>query len=321
MNGLKPGENQRNPGKDLTKIHWKPKKPLHLIDTQLRQDDENPSNREKELKKFLKSRGILFGDYLEGTKLYFADEWDKIVEECEKWRSAMENCYIILKNKNQSEPARQQQDQLYRSYAKDKKGIIAQCQTRFSLEKKKITRWRMENFSDKMKKGGFRFGLQITLTTDPKRFRNLKEVGDNWKIFMKHFMDFANARLRRAGRKNTTCYLRACELTESGLLHIHIGFYGPGITGKITKKYANGRTVKDYLFPQKDIRELWDKYGIGEVTWINKAPVDELCDYVTKHISKSWVANPTKCLKHFYIIRVCAPYMLFFLHLISKTGL
>ncbi|MCZ7382292.1 MAG: hypothetical protein O8C64_12070 [Candidatus Methanoperedens sp.] len=264
----------------------------------LKPPNEILKNHDVELKAFLKSQGILFGDSLAGTKLYFGDEWEKLLEDYNKWKTAMEHCYLLLKNKKGFEPSRQAQDGFYRSSV-DKKGIVAQCQTRFSSKSKKITRWRMEQFSDKMKKRGLRFGLQITLTTDPKRFSNLKEVGEKWKFFLEKFMDFMNARLRRAGKKETTCYLRACELTDSGLLHIHIGLYGAGITGKITRTYADGHKVKDYLFPQKDINDLWEKYGIGEISWVNRAPVDEVCDYITKHVAKNWGGESNELLEAF----------------------
>ncbi len=256
---------------------------------QLRQTQAKPLTDDQELKKWLKSKGILFGDSLEGTKLYFADEWDKLIEDYEKWRANMENCFLVLRNKKGIDPSRQNQDQFYRDQTKNnKKGIVARCQTRFSPGKRKVTRWRMEQFSEKVKRGGFRFGLEVTLTTDPKRFKCLDDVGDKWKFFIEKFMDFANKRLHRAGKKGTYCYLRACELTESGLLHIHIGFFGAGITGKIKKQYANGRVVEDYIFPQKDIADLWAKYGIGEVAWVMKKPVDDATDYVTKHVAKTW---------------------------------
>lgn len=235
------------------------------------------------LKSWLKENGFLFGESLEQTKVYFGDEWSEIIESYEKWRNNMERCYIVLKNKKEN----------------DKKGIVAQCQTRFSPKAKKITRWRMEQFAQKVKKGGFRYGLEVTLTLDPKRFGNLRAVGENYKIFLEKFMDFANLRLRRAGKKDTTCYLRACELTESGLLHVHIGFYGAGITGKIKKVYANGKVVIDYIIPQKDVQDLWEKYGIGEIAWIKKKPVNEAVDYVTKHVVKSWGGESNLMLEAF----------------------
>lgn len=252
---------------------------------QLRQNETEAIKKERELKKYLKDKGILFGESLEGTKFYFAEEWDEIIEEYEKWRTNMENCYLILKTKD-SDPSRQAQDRLFRD--KGKKGIVAQCQTRFSQGKKKITRWRMEQFSEKMKCGGNRYGLEVTLTTDPKRFNNLKEVGEKWKFFLEKFNDFARTRLWRAKKKGVYCYLKGCELTDTGLLHVHIGFFGHGITGKILKKYANGKEVKDYIFPQKDVAKLWKKYGIGEIAWIAKKPVNECTDYITKHVAKNW---------------------------------
>lgn len=265
---------------------------------QLRQEEDEATIRQKELKTFLKSKGILFGDSLDGTKFYFADEWDKLIEDYEKWRTAMENCYIILKNKNKGETSRQQQDQLYRKSG-GKKGIIAQCQTRFSPEKKKVTRWRMEQFSNNMRRGGFREGLEVTLTTDPKRFADLKEVGTEWKFYIEKFMDFARTRLNRAGKKGLYCYLRACELTKSGLLHVHIGFFGAGITRKIIKKHADGKVVEDFIFPKDDIKALWTKYGIGEITWIGAKPINDLTDYVTKHVSKSWGGESNEMLEAF----------------------
>lgn len=265
---------------------------------QLRQKDNEAASGEKDLKKFLKSHGILFGDSLEGTKIYFADEWDKIMEDYEKWRAAMENCYIVLKSKNGGETSRQQLDQLYR-ISEGKKGIVAQAQTRFSPKKKKITRWRMEQFSNNMRRGGFREGLEVTLTTDPKKFTNLKEVGNEWKFYIEKFMDFARTRLNRAGKKGHYCYLRACELTESGLLHVHIGFFGVGIARKIIKKHTDGKIVEDFIFPKDDIKELWTKYGIGEITWIGAKPINDLTDYVTKHISKSWGGESNEMLEAF----------------------
>lgn len=249
--------------------------------------DHSTFRTEEQLKAYLRKNGYLYGESLEQTKVFFADEWDKILAEYDSWREAMERCYLVLKSKNPNQKGL------------NKKGIITQCQTRFSPKKKKETRWRMEQFSEKMKKGGIRRGLQITLTTDPKRFGDLNDVGAAWKIYIEKFMDFANARLRRAGKKNTTCYLKACELTESGLLHVHIGFYGPGITGKLTKTYADGTTKTDYLFPQKDVKALWSSYGVGEIVHINKAPVNELCDYITKHVSKSWGGESNDMLEAF----------------------
>lgn len=246
---------------------------------QLRQRETGAISNEKILIEARKAQGTVFGDSLGLTTYYFNDEWEKIIEDKEKWQAAMENCHLILRNKKPSDP----------------RGIVAQCGTRFSKKKKKITHWRMEQLSQRVQKGGFRFGLEITLTTDPKRAKDLADVGEKWKLCGEHFMDFANARLRRAGKKATTCYLRAAELTESGLLHFHIGFFGPGITGKIPKK--NG--TRDYIFPYADIRALWDRYGMAEQIWVKRAPVTDVTNYVTKHVSKSWGGTCNEMLEAF----------------------
>jgi len=267
---------------------------LPLIDSneQLRQSPNKAPITKQSLKNGV-GKKHLFGDQLEKTKEFFADEWPQILEDCDNWQDAMEACYIALQNHN----------------AEDKKGIIVQCQTRFSKNYKKETAWRMSEFSKKMQHGGFRFGLQITLTTDPKMFNSLAEVGEAWKRQLEKFMDFMNIRLRRAGKKENSFYLRACELTESGLLHVHIGLYGAGIAGKIDHQKYNRKTKqyetsKDYLFPQKDINELWKKYGIitGDHnigTWVNKSPVNEVSDYISKHVAKSWGGESNDMLEAF----------------------
>ncbi|MFA4956891.1 MAG: hypothetical protein WC556_07975 [Candidatus Methanoperedens sp.] len=269
-------------------------KSLPLIDSneQLRQNSNNAPITKQSLKNGF-GKKHLFGDHLEKTKAFFADEWPQLLEDCDNWQDAMEACYIGLQNHN----------------AEDKKGIIVQCQTRFSKNYRKETAWRMSEFSKKMQKGGTRFGLQITLTTDPKKFSSLAEVGEAWKCQLEKFMDFMNTRLRRAGKKKVSVYLRALELTESGLLHTHIGLYGPGVAGKIEQKKYNRKTkqyetYKDYLFPQKDINELWKKYGmvtgdhnIG--TWVNKSPVNEVCDYISKHVAKTWGGESNGMLEAF----------------------
>ncbi|MFZ3167358.1 MAG: hypothetical protein WA130_07060 [Candidatus Methanoperedens sp.] len=259
---------------------------------QLRQNETKPSIDKQSLKNGFRKKH-LFGDHLEKTKLYFATEWPFIIEECDAWQDAMERCYISLQNKKDS----------------DKKGIITQCQTRFSKNYKKEMAWRMQQFSEKMQKGGFRQCLQITLSTDPKKFNNLAEVGEAWKRCLENFMDFMNKRLRDAGKKQASFYLRACELTESGLLHVHIGLYGAGLTGKIKQQKYNRKTrtydtYTDYLFPQKDINDLWKKYGLitGDHnigTWVNKAPVNEISDYITKHVAKSWGGESNDMLEAF----------------------
>lgn len=231
-----------------------------------------------------------FGDSIDKTYRYFEDEWEKAIEEKEIWQANMEGCYLLMKNRDVSN--------------NNSKGIITQCQTRFSIKRRKETHMRMEGFSKNIGNRQIKKGLQITLTTDPKKFGSLDEVGDAWYNQLGTFLDWMNKRLRRAGKKECSCYLTAKEITQSGLCHTHIGIYAKGIAGKILMRKYNRHTktheyVKEYLFPKDDVKKEWSKLGVGEITWINSAPVNDVVDYVTKHVSKSWGGKSNDMLEAF----------------------
>lgn len=227
-----------------------------------------------------------FGDSIDRTYRYFEDEWEDVIKNKEIWQTNTEGYYLLMKNRD------------------SKKGIITQCQTRFSIKRKKDTRMRMESFSKKIGKLSIKKGLQITLTTDPKKFDSLESVGNAWYNQLEKFLDWMNLRLRRAGKKEISCYLTAKEITQSGLCHTHIGLYAQGIAGKILMRKYNRHTkkheyVREYLFPKEDVKKEWSKLGVGEITWINAAPVNEAIDYVTKHVSKSWGGKSNDMLEAF----------------------
>jgi hypothetical protein len=256
---------------------------------QLRQYE--PHSEKTEISK--QQSKMVFGDSLDKTYLYFSDEWDFIIERKNAWQNNMEKCYLLLKNNNDD----------YFDNSK-KKGIVAQCQTRFSPKRKKDTHVRMEQFSKKAMWMNTKKGLQITLTTDPKKFDTLAGVGDKWFFGDKKFKDWMNLRLRRAEKKQSSIFLASREITESGLLHTHIGLIGKGITGKILMRKYNYHIreyeyIREFLFPKDDIKKEWSKVGAGEVTWINAAPVNECVDYITKHVAKSWGGKSNDMLEAF----------------------
>lgn len=231
-----------------------------------------------------------FGDTVDRTYRYFEDEWEKAINDKEIWQANTEGYYLLMKNRDLTKS--------------DSKGIITQCQTRFSIKRKKETRMRMESFSKNIGKLNIKKGLQITLTTDPKKFDSLEAVGDAWYFQLEKFLDWMNLRLRRAGKKEISCYLTAKEITQSGLCHTHIGIYAKGIAGKILMRKYNRHTkkheyVKEYLFPKEDVKKEWEKLGVGEITWINSAPVNDVVDYITKHVSKSWGGKSNDMLEAF----------------------
>jgi hypothetical protein len=63
-----------------------------------------------------------------------------------------------------------------------------------------------------------------------------------------------------------------------------------------TKKYE---CVREYLFPKEDIKKEWSMVGVGEITWVNSAPINEVVDYVTKHVAKSWGGKSNDMLEAF----------------------
>ncbi len=264
---------------------------------QLRQIEPVAGNTEKSVdalqcKSYTGSIDGGFGDTLGRTYLYFHNEWDRLIAEKNAWQAMCEDCYLILRNSNPD------------LINNNNRGIIAQCQTRFSPKRRKETHQRMDMFSKKVGEMQIKKGLQITLTTDPKKYDSLAGVGDAWYFQLSKFIDWMNIRLRRAGNKGTSVYLTAKEITESGLLHVHIGIYAKGLTGKILMRSYNRHTrkheyIREYLFPKEDIKKEWAKLGVGEITWINAAPVNEVVDYVTKHVSKSWGGKSNDMLEAF----------------------
>lgn len=231
-----------------------------------------------------------FGDSIDRTYRYFEDEWESAIQEKEIWQTNTEGYYLLMKNRDPTNT--------------DSKGIITQCQTRFSPKRKKETRARMDFFGAKVKNMGIKRALQITLTMDPKKFDSLDDVGAAIHLQLEKFLDWMNLRLRRAGKKECSYYLSAKELTESGLCHCHIGVYAKGITGEIFMRKYNRHTRKyeytrEYLFPKEDVKKEWKKLGVGEITWVNSAPLNDVVDYVTKHVSKSWGGKSNDMLEAF----------------------
>ena len=131
----------------------------------------------------------------------------------------------------------------------------------------------------------FKWGVFLTLTTDPKRFRNLWESWRHFHIALNRFFAYL-----RKFSESKIVYLCAYEFTDSGLLHAHIVLFG-----------------LKYLLPKKAITYLWERCGQGTINyvyqiqnanskwvWSKRKPKDarrseSVSDYLKKYIIKVMV--------------------------------
>jgi len=128
----------------------------------------------------------------------------------------------------------------------------------------------------------FKWGVFLTLTTDPKRFKNLWESWRHFHIALNRFFSYL-----RKFSESKIVYLCAYEFTDSGLLHAHIVLFG-----------------LKYLLPKRAITYLWERCGQGTINyvyqiqnangkwvWGRRKPTDakrseSVADYLKKYIVK-----------------------------------
>ncbi|MBP2173262.1 rolling circle replication-associated protein [Methanococcus voltae] len=98
----------------------------------------------------------------------------------------------------------------------------------------------------------YKYGVHLTLTTDPKRFDNIVEANKHFGKAFNRFMSFlAKYNKNSDGKPERPKYLAAYEYTKSGLLHAHILIFG-----------------KKYLMDQKLITREWSRCGQGQIAHI-----------------------------------------------------
>lgn len=92
----------------------------------------------------------------------------------------------------------------------------------------------------------YRRGVFLTLTTDPKRFSSVYE---SWRHFSKAFNRFMSYLRKRLGFR--PMYIAAYEFTKSGLLHVHVVFFGV-----------------DRLLDKYELTRVWMRCGQGMVNYV-----------------------------------------------------
>lgn len=133
----------------------------------------------------------------------------------------------------------------------------------------------------------FNRGVFLTLTTDPKRHRNVEEANKAFGPALNRFMTWLRKRVKDLGYGKLS-YITANEFQKNGLLHAHIVIFG-----------------LPYLEHYKRVSYLWSRTGQGKIVylyslrkdakgwyWTRGKPKDaekgQSCsDYLKKYLSKN----------------------------------
>ena len=133
----------------------------------------------------------------------------------------------------------------------------------------------------------FRFGVFLTLTCDPKKFKSRKHAARELPKKWNAFLAWAKKRIMKAGKRRIA-FLKVLEFTDNGFPHLHIVIFGI-------------RRLADF----REISKEWERLGYGKIvyiyalqkkrggkwTWLRKKPKDARSgvtpiDYLRKYISK-----------------------------------
>jgi hypothetical protein len=136
--------------------------------------------------------------------------------------------------------------------------------------------WRRYHGAWKNATREYSVGVQITLTTDPKRHAHLQDMADSTSENFNRFMSWLRRRLAdrcddlgTEGHNLRECphceeyadrpdYIKALEWTDEGRPHLHVIIFGV-----------------DWVAPQHEIAEYWKKYqaSVVDVRTVRRQPV------------------------------------------------
>lgn len=133
----------------------------------------------------------------------------------------------------------------------------------------------------------FQRGVFLTITTDPKRHRNVEEANKAFGPALNRFMTWIRKKVKSLGYGRVS-YICANEFQKNGLLHAHIVIFGPR-----------------YLEHYRKVSHQWSRTGQGKIVylyslrkdgngwyWVKQKPKDaekgqSAGEYLKKYISKN----------------------------------
>ena len=128
----------------------------------------------------------------------------------------------------------------------------------------------------------------MTLTTDPKRFPSLKAAYRGLMKNKARLMDMLDKRF-----ETRLQYISVIEFTKTGLPHLHLIVYG-----------------ETFLLPQRELSDIWEAYGQGEVVDLRQAGKGfrnpSVYHYVMKYVTKSWDLRDDKPDNLFHVAALWA---------------
>lgn len=119
---------------------------------------------------------------------------------------------------------------------------------------------------------GYNQGVFLTLTTDPKRFKNNQQAVKHISKAFNRFMSWLSRRIEREkdkeeherdmdieeGIDGRPPYLKVLEYTKDGKPHLHVALFG------INRIASKGK-----------VSQMWSKYGQGEIVDLHKIENDD----------------------------------------------
>ena len=185
-------------------------------------------------------RDFAIVEFIKKNKLDAVDK-QKLLTIFLKYLSVIENKTIVLYNK-------QKQKLLKLPYT-----------TRFNSSKKLYDKIDLfyELFNNAT--NTYNDAVFLTLTLDPKKFKNLHMASKHASTALNRFMSY----LRKKFKKKIP-YINVFEFQASGMVHLHIVIFG-----------------FKWLLPQRVLSNLWNKYGMGRIVYLYRLKYDnEYMDYV-----------------------------------------
>lgn len=127
-------------------------------------------------------------------------------------------------------------------------------------------------------------GVFLTLTTDPKRHRNVEEANKAFGPALNRFMTYIRKKVKGLGYGRLS-HITAYEFQKNGLLHAHIVIFGI-----------------PYLEHYKRISYLWSRTGQGSIVYIyglnkdGKGCTGDVANQETRRKGSRVVTDPKKYL-------------------------